>query len=165
MTSVRPAGAADVDAVTAVHEAARRAYYAAGGWDVGAPDPRRRSTWQALVDSRDHGVWLTERAGAVTGVLAAGRPVHPRPDDEPVLELVALYVDPAVWGSGAGSTLHDVFVHELAAGTAVAGVLDVWDGNGRARAFYRRRGWVPDGRSRPGELGTAYLGLRLPSGR
>ena len=148
-----------------MHDAGRRAYYAAGGVDVGPPDPRRRETWAALVTDPDRGVWLAERAGRAVGVLAAGRPLHPHPDGDRVLELIALYVDPAGWNAGVGGALHDLFTAELAAGEETAGVLDVWDRNERAVDFYRRRGWRPDGRTRPGESGSAYLGLRLPSAR
>jgi len=76
--------------------------------------------------------------------------------DTPGGELYALYVLPEAWGSGAGSAL-------LAAGmTALRGagydeaILWVLEDNPRARRFYEREGWRPDGGRRTGE----HLGVR-----
>jgi GNAT superfamily N-acetyltransferase len=63
-----------------------------------------------------------------------------RDDDVPdTVELYALYVRTAWHGSGIGAALFDRVI-----GTAPA-VLWVLEDNARARAFYRRQGFEPDG--------------------
>lgn len=66
--------------------------------------------------------------------------------DPPWLE--AIYVRPTAWGSGAAAALHDAALAELAARGVERARLWVLEGNGRARRFYERRGWRPDGTSR-----------------
>jgi len=56
-----------------------------------------------------------------------------------------LGVLPAWWGSGRAATLHDVAVDALAAQGCPTAMLWVLSRNHRARAFYRRRGWVDTG--------------------
>lgn len=93
--------------------------------------------------------------------LIAGPPVH---KDVPagVMELIGLYVLSEAWGSGVGYDLHQRFVELLdSAPSTTEGVLDVWSGNQRAQAFYRRQGWEADGRSRPGPGAEPFLGMRL----
>jgi RimJ/RimL family protein N-acetyltransferase len=60
--------------------------------------------------------------------------------------LHGLYVLPELWGSGAAVALHDAVVAAL----ADCPELHLWvlTENDRARAFYERRGWRPDGTSR-----------------
>jgi GNAT superfamily N-acetyltransferase len=65
---------------------------------------------------------------------------------EPWLE--AIYVRPAVWGSGVAGELHDAAVAELRARGVERAQLWVLERNDRARRFYERRGWQPDGTSR-----------------
>lgn len=79
-----------------------------------------------------------------------------------VMELIGLYVLSEAWGSGVGYDLHQRFVELLdSAPSTTEGVLDVWSGNQRAQAFYRRQGWEADGRSRPGPGAEPFLGMRL----
>lgn len=78
------------------------------------------------------------------------------------MELIGLYVLPEAWGSGVGHDLHQRFVGLLgSAPRATKGVLEVWNGNRRALAFYQRHGWAADGRCRPGPGARPFLGLRL----
>lgn len=63
-------------------------------------------------------------------------------------ELCALYVDPEQWGRGIGVALVSAArAHLLETGFQNA-FLWVLAGNVRAEHFYRRDGWLPDGRSR-----------------
>ena len=57
-------------------------------------------------------------------------------------QLYALYVVPHRWGRGLGRALHDRVVEELSGDSAVLWVLAT---NERAKAFYARQGWQPDG--------------------
>ena len=163
---IRVGRAEDADAIALLHETARRAYYAADGQPWQPPtesDPDRLETWQLLLAAPAratvHCAWAE---GRVVGVLSMGTPLHASSTGRRLLELHALYVLPGVWSVGIGSALHDVFTGRLSAGPEEHGVLEVWSGNDRALAFYRRRGWTPDHRSRPGPGGSSYLGMTLP---
>lgn len=57
-------------------------------------------------------------------------------------EIYAIYVDPAVIGSGAGGTLMRAALDALAPAPVALWVLE---GNWVARGFYERFGFVPDG--------------------
>jgi len=72
-------------------------------------------------------------------------PLTPDGEEGRVAELYALYVRPAWWSTGTGRAL----MERVLAGTARAGYLSVtlWvlRDNGRARRFYERAGFAPDG--------------------
>src|SRR6266540_4692884 len=73
----------------------------------------------------------------VVGVVSAGQG---RDDDAPTpLELYAIYARKAWWGTGLGGRLLEVAIGKEPAS------LWVLEGNDRARAFYRRHGFVEDG--------------------
>jgi GNAT superfamily N-acetyltransferase len=60
-------------------------------------------------------------------------------------ELYALYVDPGWWSTGTGRALMAAAVERLTASAYQRAVLWVLDGNARARAFYEKAAWQPDG--------------------
>ena len=60
--------------------------------------------------------------------------------------LARLYVDPGEWGGGIGAALHDAAIDELRGNGCASASLWVLEANDRARRFYERRGWRPDGR-------------------
>ena len=62
--------------------------------------------------------------------------------------LEAIYVRPSSWGGGLAVELHDAAVAELRARGVARARLWVLEGNARARRFYERLGWSPDGTSR-----------------
>jgi GNAT superfamily N-acetyltransferase len=62
--------------------------------------------------------------------------------------LEALYVHPSAWGTGVAATLHDAAVAELRAQGVTGARLWTLERNERARRFYERHGWRPDGTSR-----------------
>lgn len=129
--------------------------------DLPATEAVRVATWKAayrgivpatyldaLAVTEARMAWLTERHGDGTLTLIAfdddeviGMSVSgPCRDDDRfgLTELYALYVLPARWGSGAGQALLD----------ASGDVTSLWvlADNMRARAFYARNGFLPDGR-------------------
>jgi GNAT superfamily N-acetyltransferase len=76
-------------------------------------------------------------ADRVAGFIGIG---PGRDDDAPVpFELEAIYTRQAFWSTGLGGRLLDVAVGKQAA------FLWVFEGNERARAFYQRHGFEPDG--------------------
>jgi GNAT superfamily N-acetyltransferase len=62
-----------------------------------------------------------------------------------VAELVALYVDPGTWRRGVGSALLEAAEAEAAARGYAQLSLWTFAENERARSFYQRHGWAPDG--------------------
>jgi len=69
-------------------------------------------------------------------------------DARATAQLLALYVDPHCWGSGAGRTLMRSARSRLAGAGYRRAVLWMFAGNRRAERFYLADGWQPDGRSR-----------------
>lgn len=82
-------------------------------------------------------------------------------DARTAAQLYQIHVEPGSWGEGIGSRLHGLFLRHLDAAGLPTGILEVWERNARARAFYTRHGWQPDGTSRPGPADAPYLGMRL----
>jgi GNAT superfamily N-acetyltransferase len=62
--------------------------------------------------------------------------------------LEAMYVRPSAWGSGLAVRLHAAAVAELERRSTERARLWVLERNDRARRFYERHGWHPDGTSR-----------------
>jgi len=111
----------------------------------------RTRPWQRMIvavpDGGNAGVIGYAAFGPETDVLSAPWP-HPLSTDgeeRRVAELYALYVHPAWWSTGTGRAL----MERVLAGTTRAGYLSltlwVLRDNGRARRFYERAGFAPDG--------------------
>lgn len=73
----------------------------------------------------------------------------PDPDDPALGHLSRLYVDPAMWGAGIGTALHEAAMADLTSGSFPAATLWVLEGNLRARRWYERLGWTQTGRRKP----------------
>jgi GNAT superfamily N-acetyltransferase len=131
----------------------------------------RRERWRERLASQGEGwrVIVAERAGVVGGFVGFGPGAdHPqRPALPEHGEILALYLEPSLFGSGLADT--------LAAGAEAwlathfeASFLWVLEDNARARAFYARRGWRPDGARAPytrvGCEGVELLRYRLERG-
>jgi ribosomal protein S18 acetylase RimI-like enzyme len=69
-------------------------------------------------------------------------------DAEGLGEVYALYVDPERHRSGVGRMLMAEARDRLAEAGFGEAILWVLDGNDRARSFYEREGWSPDGATR-----------------
>jgi GNAT superfamily N-acetyltransferase len=112
-----------VEALAAVHEASARVAYA-HIFPPEQPFPREatRHRWQTFAGR----LVVAEDAGRIVGFVAFDR-----------RQLHALYVLSAYWGQGVGRRL-------LAAAGPVQELWVLRD-NARARRFYERHGWRPDG--------------------
>ena len=147
---VRPAVPADAPAMAALHVRAWRAAYQGVMPDAflaGLAVEEREARWRRSLTDPDRApaervILVAESGATVLGFAAAG---HARGDDEHGLgELYAINVDPPAWGGDASGAL-------LAAATAwldarfPVSILWVVDRNERARSFYERAGWSPDG--------------------
>jgi ribosomal protein S18 acetylase RimI-like enzyme len=107
--------------------------------DVGrSTDNWHRALERAGEGSGGVGLWVAEADDAIVGFVCAA---DAGDEDAPRgrREVFALYVLAAHYGSGAGQALLDAAIGDAAAS------LWVLDDNPRARAFYRRNGFEPDG--------------------
>lgn len=59
--------------------------------------------------------------------------------------MTGIYVTPNAWGRGGGRHLMDAAQASLKAAGFTTATLWVLEANLRARGFYERQGWAPDG--------------------
>ncbi|MGW3243908.1 N-acetyltransferase family protein [Streptomyces sp. NPDC001070] len=163
---IRPARFGDLAAIVDVHTQARAAYYQAGGVpgsEIDSPggSARRRASWARAVQSSTMTVLCAVQDTEVIGVVAMGPPKDDADAPSASGELHWIHVRPDRWGHGVGARLHAEFVRFLRDASLDTGLLDAWERNSRALAFYARHGWVPDGGRRPGPGGADFVRLRL----
>ncbi len=151
--TLRPAEREDAEAVFQVQRAASLA-----GLDhiyppelYPYPDDAVRERWREALDDDSARVVVAEDGGAIVGVASARAGW-----------IDGLYVVPDAWGTGVAGRLHDEALRLLAADGATTARLWVLEDNGRARRFYERRGWRPDGTERivpfpPHPLDIGYI--------
>ena len=164
MLNLRPAVRADAAAITEIHDQARTAYYRSAGFQPvssARTSSDREEMWIHFIDETETRVICAEHEGQPAGFMCA-RVETVKPG---ALELVALYVMPETWGVGIGSTLYRSFLAELQACGLDDGVLEVWERNDRAMAFYLRRGWLRQGAVRPGPLNAPFITMHLTASR
>lgn len=113
-------------------------------------------------------LWRDALAGAATTTVATtgsricGVLRHALREGE--LWIDSLYVDPDRHGTGLADLLMRHALSAGAAAGAVRGRLWVFADNARARSFYRRHGWQPDGRTRTvQQFGMPEVGLATGS--
>ena len=145
----------DSEAIGSLHVRSWQAAYAgrlpAAVLDKLSPS-RRAATWRDTIARQAANpaagrTWVIEQDRAVVGFAEAGRA---RDDDMPAGsgEVHAIYLAPEAWSQGLGGRLFDHAVDDLVAGGFDPLVLWVLAENERARQFYERRGWLPDGSCR-----------------
>lgn len=141
---VRAGRGADAAALAGVQERSwRRAYAHVFPADElardGFVDP---ATWRRRLEQPPRGwsTFVAERDGDLLGYVVVGPSRDRRTDGE----VYALYADPAVWSTGVGRALLAHAEGHLAHRYAQA-TLWVLEDNRRARRFYERCGWEPDG--------------------
>jgi ribosomal protein S18 acetylase RimI-like enzyme len=151
---VRPARAGDADAIAAVHVAAwQHAYRGMLPSELldGLSVEARAQRWRRqLADVESGRTWVAGEP--VRGFVSVG----PSRDEDAVEgtgEVYALYVHPDAWGTGLGSRLMTAGLGVLEDGVT----LWVLEANERARRFYGRHGWRPDGVRRQETRGAVVL--------
>jgi GNAT superfamily N-acetyltransferase len=97
------------------------------------PEEQMRRHWNAELGGSETEVVIAEREGAPVGFAT----VSPG-------WLRNFFVVPDEWGHGVAAAIHEEVVRLLAAMGAGAH-LWVLEANARARRFYERHGWQPDG--------------------
>jgi ribosomal protein S18 acetylase RimI-like enzyme len=140
---IRPASPGDALAIETIRvrgwRTAYRHVFPAGDLDALPIDPER---WRSRILVPPPG-WTTivcESGGSVVGFASTG----PSRDEDEIGELYAIYVDPDAWSTGAGRALMASAEAALADAFGAA-LLWVLEDNPRARGFYERAGWAPDG--------------------
>jgi ribosomal protein S18 acetylase RimI-like enzyme len=120
--------------------------------------PEERARYWRTTLGRGSRTYVAEADGDVVGFASAG-PSRDE-DGEGIGELYAIYVDPDAWSTGAGRALIDQCEEQLSGDYGDA-TLWVLEDNPRARAFYERAGWLPDGARKAEER----WGVRAPEVR
>jgi L-amino acid N-acyltransferase YncA len=156
VVTVRPATAADAEAIGRVHAETWRAAYE-GVLPEAAFDVEARQRFWREAFARDRpstsAVFVAELDGAIVGFAGVGA----SREAPGVGELFTIYVDPPQWGTGAGRALIARAEESLAASGFAEAVLWVLEGNDRAERFYRAAGWAHDGGRKLEEFQGAEL--------
>jgi GNAT superfamily N-acetyltransferase len=103
-------------------------------WDERLAEPAGRPTFVA-----------EDECGAVVGFLALATPARDDDATRVTAEITALYVDPPSWRGGVGNVLLATALDRLRREGFETAILWVLVGNGPARRFYERYGFVADG--------------------
>lgn len=89
--------------------------------------------------------YVAKMDGAFAGYCFVAAPARDSDVGPDVAELVAIYVDPDHWRSGAGTALMEAALERLAALPYREAILWTFKENDRAIGFYERQGWRADG--------------------
>lgn len=112
--------------------------------DALRPEDRLPQWQEALSQAPWPVVLLAEEEGVVVGFVAISPSRDPDADGD-VGEIQTIYLDPPAWGGGLGSALLHAAEAELARAGFASATLWVLETNAKARRFYERHGWAPDG--------------------
>jgi ribosomal protein S18 acetylase RimI-like enzyme len=113
--------------------------------------------WLAAKDSRRR-LWLAWEGLRLVGFVASG-PSRDADAAVNIAEILALYLEPAVVGTGVGRCLFAHAVAHLRSQEFTVARLWVLATNTRAQHFYARAGWRPDGAT------ETRQGMAIPSVR
>jgi ribosomal protein S18 acetylase RimI-like enzyme len=158
--TIRTATPADAAAISRVHVASwQEAYAGIVPIDyLTALDPgEREQRWtEQLTSGPRDGVrtWVADNGTTVLGFASVG-PARDEDADRGQEEIYSIYLDPAMWGKGLARDLMRTVLGAVTGTTPLS--LWVLADNERARHFYRRHGFSPDGAERLDEIGGAKL--------
>jgi ribosomal protein S18 acetylase RimI-like enzyme len=157
--NVRRAVPEDAASIAAVHVATWRAAYRGLVPDAildGLSLDQREQQWRdELTGESSPAVYVAAEDGAVVGFCAVAAPSRDEDASEGVAEIGAIYVRADSWRRGVGRSLMDAALTDLRAGGWRSVTLWVLAENRRARDFYARLGFEPDG----AEMAEAQSGL------
>lgn len=138
----RTAGSDDAGALTELERAASTAALAhVFGSERPYPVHDVLARWTVVLDDPDVTALLAYDGDDPVGYLAADS-----------VELRHFGVHPDRFGTGVADALHAQAIEVMAAAGVRSARLWVLAENHRARRFYERHGWWPDGRERPSEF-------------
>jgi GNAT superfamily N-acetyltransferase len=161
---IRTATLDDAAGIAAVHVASWQGTYRGVFPDevLDGPDlpAGRLRLWQRLLGPEapaGHAAWVAEEPdGQVVG-FADVQPCRDEDADASTGEVLALYALPAAWGTGVGRELMTTAVDGLRQRSFAAATLWVLDSNDRARRFYDRAGFAPDGATKVDTMAGATI--------
>ncbi|MCW6007810.1 GNAT family N-acetyltransferase [Micromonospora sp. CPCC 205371] len=147
---VRRADVTDALAIAVVQVTSSRAAYQ-GLLPQDDPDSqdtgRRREVWERILAEADWPRSATLVADNDEGIVGFADLCPTRDQDADPLtvgEITAIYVLPAVWGTGVGALLMTESVNALGEAGYRQATLWVLETNHRARRFYEANGWLAD---------------------
>jgi GNAT superfamily N-acetyltransferase len=148
---VRRADVTDAMAIAVVQVISSRAAYQ-GLLPQDDPDSRdtgrRREVWERILAEADWPRSATLVADSGDGVVGFADLCPTRDEDADPLtvgEITAIYLLPAIWGTGVGALLLRESVNALGEAGYRQATLWVLETNHRARRFYETGGWLADG--------------------
>ncbi|GAA4560138.1 GNAT family N-acetyltransferase [Planotetraspora kaengkrachanensis] len=148
---IRPAEPADADSIATVHVRSWQAAYVGlmpQDHLDGLEPAMRLPLWERLLRESSlprSGALVADVDGSVAGFAGFGPGRDDDVDPESVAEITTIYLLPEVWGAGVGGGLMNAALDVLASAGYERAALWVVDANTRARRFYERGGWRPDG--------------------
>jgi GNAT superfamily N-acetyltransferase len=144
----RPGTVADADGLARQVADGLEVYrsFAPEGWE---PPPQAHEAQHLRTLLAEPDVWclVAERRGRLVGqvtVLPAARAARPV-EDPGLAHLRNLFVDPECWGTGLASALNAAALGAAGDHGFTRMRLFTPAAHGRARRFYEREGWVPEG--------------------
>jgi len=158
--TIRVADPADAGAIAHVHVRSWREAYAGivPATHLDSLDPTARAAiWARDLRNgpRDHvRTWVACTPADVVGFASLG----PSRDEDAARgdhEIYSIYLDPGTWGHGVARDLVRTVIADVAGRSPIS--LWVLAANDRARHFYRRNGFQPDGTERYEEFGGVDL--------
>jgi ribosomal protein S18 acetylase RimI-like enzyme len=116
----------------------------------------REASWHERLKGApsDQMILVADGDGAVLGFASAG-PTHDTPTEARIAEIYELFVLPEAIGTGVGGALISGTLSRLKDGGFRAVTLWVVEGNDRARRFYERQGFRPDGSTKTARMSDA----------
>ena len=159
---VRVARVDDAEVVAAVHvrswQSAYRGLIPDAYLDTLSVE-RRSEVWSRILTGTDlprTGTFVLQDGLDVIGFVHFA---PTRDDDLPAStgEVTGIYLTPNAWGRGGGRQLMDAAQASLKAAGSTTATLWVLEANLRARRFYERQGWAPDGARKLDDRGDFAL--------
>jgi ribosomal protein S18 acetylase RimI-like enzyme len=144
---VRRAVENDAARIAVVHVKTWRAAYRGlipDDYLAGLDTQRRERVWKDLIGAPEEMVQVAMRGSRIVGFcsLLPSRDSAAPPE---IAEISSLYVEPSEWGRGAGRSLMDAALDHAASHGFMAVTLWVLSANERAKRFYAKAGFSPDG--------------------
>ena len=121
---------------------------------------RRAVVWRNIIGAPDEAVFVAVRGERIAGFCSFLRSRDSAAPPE-IGEIAAIYVQPSAWGRGAGRSLMGAALDHAKSHGFVAVTLWVLSSNERAKRFYAKAGFAPDGAEQDDErLGFPIHELR-----
>jgi ribosomal protein S18 acetylase RimI-like enzyme len=163
LVGIREATAEDAEAIATIHVDSWQAAYRGilpEAYLANLSVMRRSEAWHHFIIAGKPRVLVAHADdcpdAAILGWVAFGDS-RDRDKDQRWAEVETLYIAPAFWREGIGKRLIDAARHALQSAGYTDVALWVLLDNRRARAFYKRAGFVCDNSSRGVQLGGKWL--------